>query len=159
MNKEALMRKLIVSLCIAIGLICNQVSFAQGTTGRVTVTDKEIIERLTRLEEGQKALNQRIDDVNESISKRIDDLNERMNIMNESLNKRIDSIQGLMWVLLAGMFALIGFVIWDRRSAISPVIRKTKELEAMDDRILKALREYSNKNPELSTVLKNFGLL
>ena len=62
-------------------------------------------------------------------------------------------------MFLTGMFALIGFVIWDRRSAISPVIRKTEYSEAKDDRILKALREYSHKNSELLTVLKNFGLL
>ena len=79
-----------------------------------SLTDREIIERLTRLEEGQKALNQRVNDLENSLNKRIDGLEN-------SLNKRIDNLQGLLWVVLAGMFALVGFVIWDRRTAISPV--------------------------------------
>ena len=37
------------------------------------ITDREIVERLTRLEEGQKALNERISDLN----KRFDDFNKR----------------------------------------------------------------------------------
>ena len=53
------------------------------------ISDKEIIERLTRLEEGQKALNKRIDDVN----KRIDDVNKRIDALERSLNKRIDEVE------------------------------------------------------------------
>jgi len=37
-----------------------------------------------------------------------------------------------MWYL-PGIIALIGFVVWDRRTALSPVIRKTKDLEERDD--------------------------
>ena len=112
-------------------------SFAQDTAGRLSVTDREIIERLTRLEEGQKALNRRMDD----------------------MGKRIDSLQGLIWVVLAGMFALVGFVIWDRKTALSPVTRKTKQLEEREDLIVKALAEYSRKQPELADVLRSVGLL
>ena len=112
-------------------------SFAQDTAGRLSVTDREIIERLTRLEEGQKALNRRIDD----------------------MGKRIGSLQGLIWVVLAGMFALVGFVIWDRKTALSPVTRKTKQLEEREDLIVKALAEYSRKQPELADVLRSVGLL
>ncbi len=75
-------------------------------------------DRLIRLEEGQKALNQRLDD----LSKGIDDL-----------NRRIDDIQTFMlWgfgILFGGMGILIGFVIWDRRTALAPAIKKYKELE------------------------------
>ena len=39
-----------------------------------------------------------------------------------------DVINIMLWgfgVLFAGMMSLIGFVIWDRRSALAPAIRKT----------------------------------
>ncbi len=43
--------------------------------------------------------------------------------------QRIDDVINIMlWgfgVLFAGMMSLIGFVIWDRRSALAPAIRKT----------------------------------
>ncbi|QID33967.1 hypothetical protein [Pampinifervens florentissimum] len=71
-----------------------------------TLEDRE---RIIRLEEGQKAIIQRIEDTN----KRIDDV-----------------ISIMLWgfgVLFAGMMTLIGFVLWDRRTALAPAIRKAKE--------------------------------
>ncbi len=68
------------------------------------ITDREIIERLTRLEEGQRnleqrmvegfaALGQRIDDTNRRIddtNRRIDDTNRRIEDNNRSLSQRFD---------------------------------------------------------------------
>jgi cytochrome c-type biogenesis protein CcmH/NrfF len=102
-------------------------------------------DRLIRVEEGLKAVNQRIDDVNSSLGKRIDELRDFM-----------------LWgfgILFAGMMTLIGFVIWDRRTAITPVTRKTNELEEREERLEKALREYAKKEPGLAEVLKNLGLM
>ncbi|HID96378.1 MAG TPA: hypothetical protein EYP53_10045, partial [Candidatus Latescibacteria bacterium] len=65
-----MMRRIIVASAIIVGTLCFRSSSAEVSSGRLSVTDQEIIERLTRLEEGQKALNQRIDDVNENLSKR-----------------------------------------------------------------------------------------
>jgi len=59
------------------------------------ITDREIVERLTRLEEGQKALNKRFDDVN----RRIDDLRAEM-------NGRFNTLQ---WMF--GFFITISLVI------------------------------------------------
>ena len=50
-------------------------------------------------------------------------------------------------------------LIWDRRTALSPVIRKTKELEQRDDLTIRALKEYALKEPKLAEVLKGLGLL
>ncbi len=58
------------------------------------ITDREIVERLTRLEEGQKALAKRIDDLDAKLNKRIDDLdaklNKRIDDLDAKLSKRID---------------------------------------------------------------------
>jgi len=70
------------------------------------ITDKEIVEKLTRLEEGQKGLNKRIDDVNkridglekslnrriDDVNNRIDDVNNRIDGLEKSLNGRIDDV-------------------------------------------------------------------
>ena len=125
---------------IGIFILMATIFVSADQPGRISVTDKEIIERLTRLEEGQKALNQRIDDVNTGLGKRIDDL------------------RGLIWVMLTAMFALFGFVIWDRKTALSPVIKKTRELEEKEILVLKALKEYARKEPKLAEILESFGL-
>jgi len=60
--------------------------------------------------------------------------------------QRIDDVINIMlWgfgVLFAGMMSLIGFVIWDRRSALAPAIRKLAE-----------------KNSEVKEALKEAGIL
>jgi hypothetical protein len=119
---------------------------------RVIELDKMII----RLEEGFKATNQRIDGLEKSINQRIDGLEK-------SINQRIDDLRNLMlWgygILFGGMGILIGFVIWDRRTALAPAVRKSKELEEREERIERALREYAKKEPGLAEALKNSGLM
>ncbi|MCD6256050.1 MAG: hypothetical protein J7J44_07250 [Deltaproteobacteria bacterium] len=64
------------------------------------ITDKEIIERLTRLEEGQRAINKRIDDVN----KRIDDLRAEM-------NNRFNTLQWMLGLSITISLIILGFVL------------------------------------------------
>ena len=54
------------------------------------ISDVEIIERLTRLEEGQKKLEDSIKTLDTNLNKRIDDVNKRIDDSNKDLNKRID---------------------------------------------------------------------
>ena len=61
--------------------------------------------------------------------------------------------------MFAGIFALIGFVIWDRRSALSPGISKTKELEERQDPTLRVLKEYARKEPKMAEALRTLGML
>jgi len=105
----------------------------------LSLSDKEIIEKLARLEEGQRGLNKRIDDLSarlndgqQALNKGIEDLSAKLDYGQKALNKRIDDLRSelkgditelrnLTYIVLAGIIALIGFVIWDRRSALSPV--------------------------------------
>ncbi|MBW1696346.1 MAG: hypothetical protein JRK26_06075 [Deltaproteobacteria bacterium] len=198
-------RKMITMFLILLFIFgLSNLSFA--TEADFSLSDKEIIEKLARLEEGQKGLNKRIDDLSarldygqKALNKRIDDLSAKLDYHQKALNKRIDDlsakldygqkalnkriddlrselkgdIQGirselkgdiadlrnLSYIVLAGIIALIGFVIWDRRSALSPVITKTKELEARDDLTFRVLKEYARKEPKLAEVMKSLGLL
>lgn len=109
---------------------------------------QEIKERLIRLEERVNGLEKRFND----FTKRIDDLDSK-------LSKRIDDIANLIYVVLAGMFALFGFVIWDRRTALAPAIRRTRDIEEREEKLERALKEFAIKNPEMRDILKNLGLL
>ena len=117
-----------------------------------SLSGKEIIEKLARLEEGQKGLNKRIDDLRSELKGDIDDLKGE-------LKGDIDDLRSLVYLVLGGIIALIAVVIWDRRTALSPVIRKTKELEERDDLTLRILKEYALKEPKLGEVLKSLGVL
>lgn len=148
------MRRVLILIVIAILLSTFSLSFGREVS--FTQEDRERLIRLeTRLEEGLKAINQRIDDTN----KRIDDTNKRI----EDTNKRIDDLQTFMlWgfgILFGGMWILIGFVIWDRRTALAPVARKNKELEEREEKIERALKELAKKDPKVEEVLRHVGLL
>lgn len=137
--KEAIgrnnMKKLLI-IILAIFILGTSVSFAKEIP--FTQEDRE---RLIRVEEGLKAVNQRID----------------------SLDKRIDDLKNLMYILISVIFAqtigVVGFVIWDRRTALQPAIRKNKELEERQDRVEKALRELAKVDSRIAEILKNAGLL
>jgi|GEM_PF-465825 len=147
----------------------------------IGLTSREIVERLTRLEEGQKALGKRFDDLRQDIKKEFngfraefresqnslrdelkDDiigLKESQNSLRDELKDDIIGLRNLIYVLLAGIMGLIGFVLWDRRSAISPVINKTRDMEEREYKILVAMREYAQKEPKMAEVLRSMGLL
>jgi hypothetical protein len=68
----------------------------------------------------------------------------------------------MLWgfgILFGGMGILIGFVIWDRRTALAPVIRKNKELEEREERLEKALKELAAKDLKVAEALRHVGLL
>ena len=134
------------------------------------ITDREIIERLTRLEEGQRSLEQRMVEGFAALGQRIDDTNRRLDDINRALSQRLDDTnrrieelrEYLLWgfgVMFAGMFTLVGFVLWDRRTALAPAVRRTEELQERERRLEAALREYAATSPELTASLKRAGLL
>jgi len=135
-----------------------------------TFEDKERLVRLeTKVEEGFKAVNQRIDSLDkriDALDKRIDSLDKRIDGLDkriDGLDKRIDGLQGLMYVLLGAIFAqtvgVVGFVLWDRRTALAPAIKKSKELEEKEELLEKALKEYAKQEPRLAEILKSMGLM
>ena len=80
----------------------------------------------------------------------------------KALQNQINNLQTLLlWgfgILFGGMGVLIGFVIWDRRTAVEPLVRKSRELEEKGEKVLKVLKEYSRIEPKLADILKTLNL-
>ena len=144
---------LIIFICMGVILSFNP-AFAQ--------TQKDILdirERLIRIEEGQKASNQKIDELDKRLNGRIDELDKRLGGRIDGLEKRMDYLVNLIYVVLAGMFTLVGFVLWDRRSALAPAIRRTRDIEEREEKLERAIKEFALKNPDMKEILKSLGLL
>jgi hypothetical protein len=98
-------------------LCCQAISWAYETAPRIS--DREIVERLTKLEEGQKAILREINKRFESMDKRF-----------EFIDRRFDQLINIMLAVIcafAGIVAVtIGFAIWDRRTMIRPLETKVR---------------------------------
>ena len=90
---------------------------------------------------------------------KIDALRQELNIRFDSVNKRIDDLQNqmgfmttLLMFVLGAIMSLIGFVIYDRRTAIKPVQRDQKAL-------IDLLGDYAKGGKRLKELMKNAGML
>ncbi len=102
-------------------------------------------DRIIRLEEGQKHLQKQIDELKRDTQRQFDELRTF-----------------LYWgfgILFGGMGILIGFVIWDRRTAVEPVARKLREIEEKEEKIERFIKELARKDPEIKEIAKKEGLI
>ena len=162
-------------------LLCNSVCWAVEVAPRIT--DREIVERLSKLEEGQKAILREMDQRFESIDQRFESLDQRFESIDhrfESIDQRFDQLTNLLIAIIsafAGIVAVtIGFAIWDRRTMIRPFETKVRALENRiedvadrcskgspdNDRLnslIGVMRKYASSNKEVADVMRSFNLL
>ena len=137
------------------------------------ITDREIIERLTRLEEGQKhlteALAQLRHDMNVQfgrIDAQFDRIDAHFNRIDAQFGRMFNLILGLVGAFAAIVASTIGFAIWDRRTMIRPFETKIQQVEAelAHNRqglhaLLDTLRALSETDDRVAAVLRRFNLL
>lgn len=123
-----------------------------------TITAKELIERLTRLEGMLIGLKERLEEGQKNLQAEINDLKDFM-------LWGFGIMIAVMGVIVAGMFSLVGFVMWDRRTALAPAIKKTSELEEREVRreerekkIEWVLKELALKDTNVATALRTAGI-
>lgn len=153
------MKRHIGSLFLSVVFMVGFVDYGFTADGELLITGKEIIVKLAKLEEGQNGLNKRIDDLSLRVQEGQGALNRRIDDLRSEVKGDISDLRNLAYVILAGIIALIGFVIWDRRTALSPVIRKARELEERNDLTVRVLKEYARNEPKMAEVLRSLGLL
>lgn len=113
-------------------------SIAQSTSVPFTLEDRD---RIIRTEQEIKSLRNEMNTKFEGID-----------IKFEAQQKQLDNMYVLLFFILGAVFSLIGFVIWDRRTALKPVQRE-------QEKIVRALSEYSKKHSDLGEILKKVGVL
>ncbi len=120
--------------------LAKEVSFTQEDRDRL----RNVELKVERLEEGQRHLQKQIDELKRDTQRQFDELRTF-----------------LYWgfgILFGGMGILIGFVIWDRRTAVEPVARKIKEIEEREEKLEKVMKKLAKKDPEIEKILKEEGI-
>ena len=127
------------------------VSFTLGDRDRLMRNEHKIENVRTEINALRTEMNVRFESVDkqfESVNRRIESVNGRI----DDLKDQIGFLTTLIIFVLGGLMSLIGFVIYDRRTAIKPVQRNQQKLED-------ALVDYSKNHPDLRDILKNTGIL
>jgi len=126
------------------------------------ITDREIIESLAAIRGDIKRLDQRFEAIDqrfEAVNQRFDAVDQRF----EGINQQISELKSFMlWgfgILFAGMFSLVGFVLWDRRTALAPAVSKYSALEEREEKLERVLKEMAQTDPRAAEALRHVGLL
>ncbi|MEW6605825.1 MAG: hypothetical protein AB1414_00040 [bacterium] len=125
--------------------------------GIVIFSSSAVYADLTKqdIEEIRKIVKEEVQALREEMQKEFGYVNKRI----DDVNKRIDDVRNLLYVMLAGIFTLVGFIIWDRRTAISPAVKKINELEEKEEKISRALKEFALREPRLAESLRYAGVM
>jgi len=131
-----------------------------------TLEDRDRIIRVeAKIEQMDKRFEQ-IDSRFGQIEKRFEQIEKRF----EQIDKRFEQIDGrigrLEDVMLRGfgllftsMVGMVGFVLWDRRTALAPAIRESRELRERGERMERILREIALKDANVAEALRHAGLV
>ena len=122
------------------------------------ISDLEIVERLTRLEEGQGALRGEIKQLRE-------DMNKQFDRIDAQFDRIVNIMLGIFGAFAAMCGGTIWFALWDRRTMIRPFEDKVKKTE--DDisenrnklhTLLEAFKALSKTDEKVANILKKFNL-
>ncbi len=160
-------------------------SSAWAVTPSPALTDREIAERLTRLEtrldEGLTGLRSDIAQLRAEMAQlRADmqeqnrqlraDMREQNRQLREDMNIRFEEHSRLILGILAAFAALfvinVSLVVWDRRTAARPfeekvavIAQELAESRSRWDVLLEAVRAVGQQNQTVAAVLRRFNLL
>ena len=145
-----------VFICLLLAIPAHAVDVAPRITDREIIEGLTDLKGRSKhleikMDERFDAVNQRFESLKSIMDKRFDAVNqrfesleskvdERFNAVNqrfEAVDQRFDAIDdqfgriwSLMLVIIAGIFGLIGFIIWDRRTVLKPVEQRLVRMES-----------------------------
>ena len=90
----------------------------------------------------------------EAIVVKMDALETKMDVKFDNIQKQIDQLNTLFFwgfgILISLFIFMLGYMIWDRRTALQPALDKAINAEAKNTSLIHALREYSKNHADLA---------
>jgi len=90
---------------------------------------------------------------------KMDAQESKMDVKFEAVNARIDYLFWLQGVIVALILFVLGYMIWDRRTALQPALDKASDANEKSTTLIQTLREYSKKHADLAEILRTHGIL
>jgi len=128
-----------------------------------TMADRD---RLIKLEADVNSIRNEMN----SLRNEMNSIRNEMNTNLESIDKQflyqqkqIDDLKVLFYwgfgIMITLMVFMLGYMIWDRRTALKPALDKTEDIDYKTRNLISALREYARNHPDLADILRTNGLL
>jgi len=139
------------SITMVVILLLSQ--FLMGVEVSPKISEREIVERLARLEERQKALEKRIEDLRSEMIARFEGVDERFEAVDkrfdavdkrfDSIEKRFDIFHWMFGIFITVSIVILGFVVRVKWQMQKRMVFVEKSLETQRDEIsfLKSLIE------------------
>ncbi len=145
----------------------------EGVDQRFEAVDQrfEAVER--RFTSLEKTMDQRFSSMETTMDQRFSSMETTMDQRFVAMDQRFSLIENLLLVVIAGIFGLIGYIVWDRKTAMRPLEKRLvkiendlqRDLELQNEegsrltRMIKALRELAQSDEKLAAVLRSYSLL
>ena len=139
-------------------------------TANANTTNEEILKKLNKIEHNQELIKQEmklrfegIDRRFEAIDKRFESIDKRF----EDMNNRFETLTNFILALTTGIFGLIGFMMWDRRTVAekarremekSDLFNKKADIEYVNN-LVKAINELLAKDETARDIFKKYGII
>ena len=117
-----------------------------------TLADRD---RTIRLEAKMEAFDAKM----EALESKMDSQESKMDVKFEAVNARIDYLFWLQGVIVALIMFMLGYTIWDRRTALQPALIQASKAEENSRNLIATLREYAKKHANLAEILRSHGIL
>ena len=124
-------------------------AFAQVQEVPFTLDDRD---RIMRTEEQLKSLRN-------EMNAKFDAVDQRFESLESNFESKFELNYWLFGILFALILFMMGYIIWDRRTALYPVQEKTQNLDNRLVKLESIAREQAKKDPAFAELLRLAGLL
>jgi len=132
------------------------------------VDNQVILDKLNKIENDINLIRQEMRLRFEAVDKRFESMDKRFEMMQRYMDRRFEVLTNFMMILATGIFSLIGFMVWDRKTIIEKAKKECIKSEEFNkkadkeyvDRLIKAMNEILDLKDEKSiNIFKKYGLI
>ena len=153
------------SLIIILFIMLSTSLFAQEEVP-FTLEDRD---RLIRLESEQKALRNEMNSLRSEMNALRNEMNARFESIENEFGTKLESQQGQIddlkimfrWgfsILITIMLFILGYIIWDRRTALNPIRKMVEQDKIEVEKIKSVLKEMGESDQKIAEILKRTAM-
>ena len=100
------------------------------------------------------------------IEERLNSHDKQLELIRQDIQNQMTDVRNLLYILIASIIGLVGYITWDRKSTLSPFGKQLKESEFEQSelkykvkQLQEAFHEITELDPKLSKLRHKFPML